>query len=181
MDLSNYEHEITIAREAASPQVIEIFDRSELVINKLLRTKSIENPLFNLPVVTFDLTKECVAILKEMESYVVPTDAIYNLQAAKLYNLVNNIQAHWGKLYVASIAKKCDTPDDEAVNKLLDLLNASMVEITKLNLADELRNELNNNLKKIGVRKTYDSTSSGAGCMVVAVAFVISVSFFALI
>ena len=181
MDLSNYENEITIARESSTPQVKEIFDRSEQVINKLLRTKTIDNPLVNLPIVTFDLTKECVAILKEMEPHVAPTDNIYNLQAAKLFNIVNNIQAYWGKLYTAFIVNKSGIPDNESVSKMLDLLKASMLEITKLNLADDLKTELNDKLKNLGIHKTLNSTPSGSGCMVVIAVLIMSVTLLTLI
>lgn len=181
MDLTNYEQDITIAREAASPEVQSIFDRSEQVLNKMLRTKTIENPLLNLPTTTYNLTKECVGILKEMEPLVAPTDNIYKLQAGKLYNIVHNIQAHWGKLYVATIAAKKELPDDVSTSKLMDILKASMLEITRLNLPTDLKNEIEANLKKVGVTNTYSNASSSPGCMVVILAVISSLTLLSMI
>lgn len=188
MDLSNYDQDIILARENATPQVKEIFDRSEEVFNLLLHLKKIDNPLLNLPIKTLGLTKQCVSILQEMEQFVSPTDDIYYLQAGKLYNIVNNIQVHWGKLFVASIVKKQGTPDNETVSGLLSLLKDSMKEITKLNLTSDLKEEITSSLKKMGEsplpkRENYSSSTRGnesSGCLSVVLFFIVTITLFSL-
>ncbi|MFI3306321.1 MAG: hypothetical protein R3Y68_07405, partial [Rikenellaceae bacterium] len=109
--------------------VLDLFNQSEELINKLLKSKKIEDPLRNLPTLVAIVAKEVVPILNSMLDYIPASSDIYQYQAAKLFNLITSVQSHWGNLWFMAIMLSKD--DDRS--KILREQNPSLV--------DDLRNK----------------------------------------
>ena len=181
MNLSNYEFEIVKATQNISDDVKSLYEKSEDILSRMMELKALakdEDGISKMPMQTLALTKECVSVLKKIESIIGPSHKLYTLQSAKLYNIVINSSAYWGEMWMYAVRTKKGGTSDEESSSQLAAYKLCMKEMKELSFQELNKSEFEKKCQEMHVEDVIEKPTN-PGCMLLLTPlFILNILYF---